>query len=83
MTVEMNSKIITKNHAADSEIEFLEKSISKPNGYETAMPTTWELTLKLQRASISLFSPSNFSLISSFQWSTLFILCSSRVVVWR
>ena len=39
----MNSKIITKNHAADSEIGFLTKSISKPFGRATAMPTTWEL----------------------------------------
>ena len=35
--------IITKNHAADPEIRFLTKSISKPNGYGTAIPTAWEL----------------------------------------
>ena len=39
----MNLRIIIKNHAADLEIEFLEKSISKPNDYATAMPTAWEL----------------------------------------
>ena len=33
----------TKNHAADPEIEFLAKSISKSNGCATAMPTAWEL----------------------------------------
>ena len=43
MGVKMNLRIITKNHAADPEIEFLTKSISKPNGLVTAMPTAWEL----------------------------------------
>ena len=36
-------RIITKNHAADPEIRFLTKSISKLNGRATAMPTAWEL----------------------------------------
>ena len=44
MAVKMNLKIITKNHAADPEIRFLAKSISKSNGSATAMPTAWELT---------------------------------------
>ena len=44
MGVKMNLRIITKNHAADSKIGFLKKSISKSNGYATAMPTAWELT---------------------------------------
>ena len=35
----MNLRIITKNHAADPEIGFLAKSISKPYGRATAMPT--------------------------------------------
>ena len=39
----MNLMIITKNHAADPEIGFVAKSISKPNGCATAMPTAWEL----------------------------------------
>ena len=39
MAVKMNLRIITKNHAADPEIGFLTKSISKPNGRATAMPT--------------------------------------------
>ena len=39
----MNLRIITKNHAADPEIGFLAKSISKPYGRATAMPTAWEL----------------------------------------
>ena len=41
--VKMNLRIITKNHAADPEIGFLAKSISKSNGCATAMPTAWEL----------------------------------------
>ena len=44
MVVKMNLRIITKNHAADPEIGFLAKSISKSNGSATAMPTAWELT---------------------------------------
>ena len=42
MSVKMNFRIITKNHAADPKIGFLTKSISKPNGYATAMPPGWE-----------------------------------------
>ena len=42
----MNFRIITKNHAADPTIRFLTKSILKPNGYATAMPTAWELIFK-------------------------------------
>ena len=38
-------RMITKNHAADLEIGLLTKSISKPNGYATAMPIAWELRL--------------------------------------
>ena len=33
-----------KNYAADPEIGFLAKSISKSNGFATAMPTAWELS---------------------------------------
>ena len=40
----MNSRVITKNHAADPEIGFLTKLISKPYGRATGMPTAWELT---------------------------------------
>ena len=43
MGVKINSRIITKNHVADPEIRFLTKSISKPYGRTTAMPTAWEL----------------------------------------
>ena len=43
MGVEMNLRIITKNHAADPEIGFLTKSILKPYGRATAMPPAWEL----------------------------------------
>ena len=42
--VKINSRIIKKNHARDPEIEFLTKSISKPNGCATVIPTAWELT---------------------------------------
>ena len=45
----MNLRIIAKNHAGDPEIGFLTKSISKPNGRSTAMPTAWELRLDLMR----------------------------------
>ena len=41
----MNFRIIKKNHAADPEIRFLTKSISKPYGGATAMPTAWDLML--------------------------------------
>ena len=43
MAVKMNLRIIKKNHAADPEKGFPAKSISKSNGYATAMPTAWEL----------------------------------------
>ena len=39
----MNLRIVIKNHAADSKIAFLVKSVSKPNGCAKAMPTAWEL----------------------------------------
>ena len=45
MAVIMNFRIITKNHAADPEIGFLAKSISKSNSCATAMPTAWELKM--------------------------------------
>ena len=43
MGVKMNSRMIPKNHEADPEIRFLTKSISKPYGRETVIPTAWEL----------------------------------------
>ena len=43
MDVEINLRIITRNHTGDPEIGFLAKSISKPNGCAPAMPTAWEL----------------------------------------
>ena len=43
MAVKMNSTIITKNHAADPEREFLAKSVSMSNGSATVMPTAWEV----------------------------------------
>ena len=41
----MNFRIIKKNHAADPGIGFLTKSISKPYGRATAMPTAWDLMI--------------------------------------
>ena len=43
MGEKMNLRIITKNRAADPEIGFLTKLISKPYGHATAMPPSWEL----------------------------------------
>ena len=43
----MNLGIITKTHAADPEIRFLTKSISKPYVSEPVMPPTWELKGKI------------------------------------
>ena len=43
MAVKMNLRVITKRFAADPEKGFLTKSISKTNGYATAMPPAWEL----------------------------------------
>ena len=45
MAVKINLRIITKNHAADPEIMFLAKSISKLNGCATAISTALELIL--------------------------------------
>ena len=45
MAVKMNLRRITKRYAADPEIGFLTKSISKPIGCTIAMPTAWELGL--------------------------------------
>ena len=42
----MNLSIIAQNHAADPEIGFLTKSISKSYGRATAMSPAWELILK-------------------------------------
>ena len=43
MDVKMNLRIIIKNNPADPEIGFLPKSISKPNGCATAIPTALKL----------------------------------------
>ena len=48
----MNFRIKPKNHAVDSVIGFLTKSISKPYSRATAMPPAWELTIKLTLDSI-------------------------------
>ena len=56
MAVKMNLRIITKNHAADPGIGFLEKSISKSNGCATAIPTAWELPSDSRRIKHAYFS---------------------------
>ena len=45
MGVKIDLRIITKNHASDSELRFFTKSISKPYDHATAMPTAWELNI--------------------------------------
>ena len=62
MAVKMNLRIITKNYAADPEKGFLAKSISKSNGYATAMPTAWELIKNFWR--FSYLRTIKFSLIA-------------------
>ena len=47
MDVRINLRIITQNHAADPETEFLRKSITKPYGRATANPPAWELRFQL------------------------------------
>ena len=47
MSIKMNLRIITKNHAADPEIRFLIKSISKPFGRATGMPPAWGLDYEI------------------------------------
>ena len=42
MGLKMNLRTITKNHAADPEIGFPIKWISKPYDRATAMPQAWE-----------------------------------------
>ena len=49
MGLKMNFKIITKNHAADPEIEFFTNSILKPYGRATAMQVASELTPKIMK----------------------------------
>ena len=45
MAVKMNISILTKKHAADLELGFLKKSISKTYGCATAMPIALELII--------------------------------------
>ena len=42
MGVKINLSILTKNHTTNPETGFLAKSISKPYGRATAMPSAWE-----------------------------------------
>ena len=45
MVLKINFRIITKNFSAQAEIRFLTKSILKPFGRTTVMPTAWELKM--------------------------------------
>ena len=47
IAVKINLRIITKNDAADPEIGFLTKSISKPYGHAKAKPTALNLIERL------------------------------------
>ena len=47
-----------KNHAADPEIKFLKKSISKPYDRATAMPTAWDVSLPMTGRALH-FPPSS------------------------
>ena len=42
-SVKMNFRIITKNHAADSKIEFPQKIVLRADGTQESHPTAWEL----------------------------------------
>ena len=53
MDININVRIKTKNHAADSEIGFLTKSISTPNACKTAIPTAWELIISIEPKMVS------------------------------
>ena len=64
----INLMKITKNHAADPEIGFFKKSISKPNGCATAIPTVWEL-VNLRR--LKIFKKS--SITTSIKYFSKFI----------
>ena len=49
MGVKRNLSTRTRNHAADPEIGFLTKSISKPYSRATAMPPAWELKSTIRK----------------------------------
>ena len=66
MGVKMNLIMITKNHAADSVIGFLTKSISNPCGRTTATPTALDLNLNYM-ISQYFFSILNFFAIINFE----------------
>ena len=70
MAVKMNLRIITKRFAADPEIGFLTKSISKANGYGTAMPPAWELKDAV-RPLEAIFTSKMTNLIEIFKKKTL------------
>ena len=55
MAVKITLRIIIKNHAANQEVEFLKKPTSKPCNRATAMPTAWELKVKVNQLSVRFF----------------------------
>ena len=73
----INLTIITKNHAADQEIGFFAKSISKSNGCATALPTAWELEYnetKIEEHTAKISSLRNLSLLVNYKNFYIFIL---------
>ena len=60
MSVKMNLRMITKNQAADPEIGFLIKWISKPFGRATAMPPAWELRKLFLSSLVNVILGENF-----------------------
>ena len=76
MTVKINLRIITKNHAAYPEIGLLLKLISKPNGCATAMPTAREINSILHHSE-KLFRK-KFCLASLILYFSLGSWCSIR-----
>ena len=49
MSVKMNSRIITKNHAADLDIRSPEKINFRADGTHESHPTAWELIEKVNK----------------------------------
>ena len=49
MSVKMNFRMITKNHAADSKIRSPEKIDFRADGTHESHPTAWELRKKVFR----------------------------------
>ena len=74
ISVKRNLRIISKNHAADPEIGFPTKSISRPYGRATDMPTAWQLKNLLLSAWIEISS-------AFLARSSSFLMVSSRLPI--